>query len=85
MCTGDPCINECKEDEFRCNDGHCLNDKLKCNGVPECKDGGDELGCSGWFYLYPIVAILLQYIDVVIVAIFTPIYKRLVVAIFTPI
>uniref|UniRef100_A0A2C9JWJ1 VWFD domain-containing protein n=1 Tax=Biomphalaria glabrata TaxID=6526 RepID=A0A2C9JWJ1_BIOGL len=47
VCTGDVCSNTCNDDEFRCNDGHCINEKLKCNGVADCRDGLDEFDCIG--------------------------------------
>ncbi|XP_024083714.1 modular serine protease-like isoform X2 [Cimex lectularius] len=27
---------------FLCNDGKCINERDKCNGVPDCDDGSDE-------------------------------------------
>ncbi|CAL1541268.1 unnamed protein product, partial [Lymnaea stagnalis] len=36
-CTGEPCKTECEENEYLCNDGHCIYYKRKCDGVPDCK------------------------------------------------
>ena len=37
---------------FRCNDGQCVPENLKCNRHPDCRDGSDELcrngGWSQW-------------------------------------
>lgn len=27
---------------FQCEDGSCIANKLKCNGIMDCKDGEDE-------------------------------------------
>ncbi|XP_055694217.1 basement membrane-specific heparan sulfate proteoglycan core protein isoform X2 [Lutzomyia longipalpis] len=35
-------IVECREDEFRCNDGKCISAQLKCNQIPDCLDNEDE-------------------------------------------
>lgn len=37
----------CRDDEFKCrNDGACISNVKVCNGVEDCPDGTDELGCS---------------------------------------
>jgi hypothetical protein len=36
----------CREDQFRCNDGVCLNINQRCNFIQECVTGEDEKGCS---------------------------------------
>ncbi|GAB0098092.1 basement membrane-specific heparan sulfate proteoglycan core protein [Sergentomyia squamirostris] len=32
----------CHDDEFRCTDGTCIPNELKCNQIPDCADGADE-------------------------------------------
>ena len=37
--------NTCNQ--FRCESGECVLSQWKCDGVKSCKDGTDEVGCSG--------------------------------------
>jgi len=39
-------LTACREDQFRCNDGVCLNINQRCNFIQECVTGEDEKGCS---------------------------------------
>ncbi|KAI3389567.1 hypothetical protein SNEBB_009857 [Seison nebaliae] len=39
---GEPCRNN---DTFRCRNGRCISNTLKCNGKSECLDGSDEINC----------------------------------------
>ncbi|XP_063898963.1 modular serine protease isoform X2 [Helicoverpa armigera] len=32
----------CRNGEFRCNNGECVEDVSRCNGTTECSDGSDE-------------------------------------------
>ena len=32
----------CSDDEFTCDEGHCVNLDLRCDGWSDCKDGSDE-------------------------------------------
>ena len=41
-------LTGCKEDEFTCDDGQCINMAKRCNNLPNCKDKSDEIGCSLW-------------------------------------
>ncbi|XP_022668849.1 basement membrane-specific heparan sulfate proteoglycan core protein-like isoform X5 [Varroa destructor] len=36
----------CASNEFRCDDGYCLNESRRCNRVIDCHHGEDELGCE---------------------------------------
>nr|XP_045613717.1 basement membrane-specific heparan sulfate proteoglycan core protein-like isoform X12 [Procambarus clarkii] len=31
---------------FKCNDGICLDARVRCNSQTDCSDGSDEIGCS---------------------------------------
>lgn len=43
--------NECKEDQFRCTNGECIDGNLKCDRKYDCKDGSDEFNC-GMFQIF---------------------------------
>ena len=36
----------CRWFEWRCDDGGCVDERLKCNDRADCADGSDERGCS---------------------------------------
>ncbi|KAH9488652.1 Basement membrane-specific heparan sulfate proteoglycan core protein, partial [Bulinus truncatus] len=37
----------CSSDQFRCNEGlDCYPNTMKCDGMPDCPDGADEIGCG---------------------------------------
>ncbi|CAI5974547.1 unnamed protein product [Closterium sp. NIES-64] len=39
----------CPKGSSKCSDNlQCVDDVLRCNGVKECKDGSDEVGCDKW-------------------------------------
>ncbi|XP_070533833.1 uncharacterized protein [Ptychodera flava] len=40
-------FGNCYSNQFRCNDGYCLNNTFVCDGHPNCGDGSDENDC-GW-------------------------------------
>lgn len=35
----------CAENEFRCEDGHCIRLEWKCDGSGDCANGEDEKDC----------------------------------------
>ena len=37
---------ECKESEYTCNDGQCVQMDQRCDQIPNCKDRSDEKGCQ---------------------------------------
>ena len=50
----------CKANEVPCRSGECLPQETRCNGVRECADGSDELGCRKYicaFYVLLIVSL----------------------------
>ncbi|XP_022097654.1 low-density lipoprotein receptor-like isoform X2 [Acanthaster planci] len=38
--------NECRDDQFRCNNGECIASYLVCDCYPNCVDGSDEAHCE---------------------------------------
>lgn len=40
-------LQECKPDSFVCDNGQCIDADLKCDGLPNCRDGSDEVNCRG--------------------------------------
>jgi len=43
---------QCTEDEFRCNDGSCIDSRTRCNNNYDCRDGSDEDNCCELFLHY---------------------------------
>ena len=59
---------ECTEFELQCNNGACVDIRLKCNGQDDCGDGTDELNCgecesitTNHFLKIQMLTILIQY------------------------
>ena len=44
--------NVCALGQFRCSNGQCISERLKCNAIKDCLDGSDELSddCLGKFF-----------------------------------
>uniref|UniRef100_A0AAY4D1W9 Serine peptidase inhibitor, Kunitz type 1 b n=1 Tax=Denticeps clupeoides TaxID=299321 RepID=A0AAY4D1W9_9TELE len=40
------CGATCRDDQFTCKPGCCVDDSLECDGVAHCSNGADESGCS---------------------------------------
>ena len=40
-------LEECKYDEFKCENGDCIISAFRCDGIEDCIDGADENGCAG--------------------------------------
>lgn len=36
---------DCSGGFFKCDDGECIQEHLKCNGFEDCSGGEDELNC----------------------------------------
>ena len=37
---------ECRQNEFKCSDGACIDSSLRCNQYPDCYDRSDEDHCG---------------------------------------
>ena len=40
------CVSACRADQFRCSNGKCIQNEVKCDGTNDCPNGEDEQGCS---------------------------------------
>jgi Low-density lipoprotein receptor domain class A. len=38
-------FQSCRQDEFKCHNGTCLNISKRCNNVTDCATGEDERNC----------------------------------------
>lgn len=50
--TASPCLSplspatkQCKDSEFRCNNGQCISKSFVCDEDDDCSDGSDEASC----------------------------------------
>jgi len=46
LCEGAYCY------EFKCTNGKCIDDDLKCDDVDHCFDNSDERSCCEYFFQY---------------------------------
>lgn len=36
----------CSSNQFKCNDGSCIDSAYRCDEIPDCNDRSDELNCD---------------------------------------
>jgi hypothetical protein len=41
----------CNINEFRCKNGHCIQQGSQCNAVRDCFDNSDEINCGLYMIL----------------------------------
>ncbi|CAF0957368.1 unnamed protein product [Adineta ricciae] len=43
--TADCAARPCPNGRFKCASGHCVSNTSRCDGIPQCADVSDEIGC----------------------------------------
>jgi len=46
-CNTESCPGNCRSNQFRCNNGKCINDNWRCDDFDDCNDNSDEQNCGG--------------------------------------
>ena len=39
--------NGCERYQFKCSNGHCIDERLRCDSKYDCTDASDESNCPG--------------------------------------
>ena len=39
-------VETCESDQFQCDDGACISTRYHCDGIIDCVDSSDEVGCG---------------------------------------
>ena len=46
LLAGEP--QRCRQGQFQCGSGECIDERRKCDGRVDCRDQSDETDCSKW-------------------------------------
>ena len=47
------CFSVCQDDDYQCQNGHCVLKQYTCNGRNECGDYSDEQNCGMMLIINP--------------------------------
>ena len=45
-------VTVCTDEQYRCGNGKCIDQILKCDGTHHCPDGSDEKDCSEFYFYF---------------------------------